>query len=169
MMMAVSVNICRFCSPHYQDFEELERKYWKNVTFNAPIYGADVNGSLYDPVSSRRPSFLFLSAPYTTKSSGNVFFNVSKHWGPVMFPVSRRTWRSGTSAGWTPSWTRWSTRAASPSRASTPPTCTLGCGRPPSPGTPRTWTSTVSTTCTLDSPNHGKGKPQGVPQHHASP
>ena len=59
MMTAVSLNICRFCSPHYQDFEELERKYWKNVTFNAPIYGADVNGSLYDPVSSRQTSFLF--------------------------------------------------------------------------------------------------------------
>lgn len=41
----------RFCRPHYDDFEELERKYWKNVTFNPPIYGADVNGSLYDPVS----------------------------------------------------------------------------------------------------------------------
>lgn len=41
----------RFCSPHYDDFDELERKYWKNVTFNPPIYGADVNGSLYDPVS----------------------------------------------------------------------------------------------------------------------
>ncbi|XP_060939870.1 lysine-specific demethylase 4A isoform X3 [Limanda limanda] len=39
----------KFCSPHYDDFEELERKYWKNVTFNPPIYGADVNGSLYDP------------------------------------------------------------------------------------------------------------------------
>uniref|UniRef100_A0A3Q3Q080 [histone H3]-trimethyl-L-lysine(9) demethylase n=1 Tax=Monopterus albus TaxID=43700 RepID=A0A3Q3Q080_MONAL len=39
----------KFCSPHYDDFEELERKYWKNVTFNAPIYGADVNGTLYDP------------------------------------------------------------------------------------------------------------------------
>jgi len=43
--------VCRFSSPHCEDFEELERKYWKNVTFNAPIYGADVNGSLYDPVS----------------------------------------------------------------------------------------------------------------------
>ncbi|CAL8346000.1 unnamed protein product [Merluccius merluccius] len=42
-------NSDKFCSPHYEDFEELERKYWKNVTFNAPIYGADVNGSLYDP------------------------------------------------------------------------------------------------------------------------
>lgn len=41
----------RFCSPHYDNFEELERKYWKNVTFNPPIYGADVNGTLYDPVS----------------------------------------------------------------------------------------------------------------------
>ncbi|XP_076000834.1 lysine-specific demethylase 4A-like isoform X2 [Genypterus blacodes] len=42
-------NSDKFCSPHYGDFEELERKYWKNVTFNPPIYGADVNGSLYDP------------------------------------------------------------------------------------------------------------------------
>uniref|UniRef100_A0A8C6T1W3 [histone H3]-trimethyl-L-lysine(9) demethylase n=1 Tax=Neogobius melanostomus TaxID=47308 RepID=A0A8C6T1W3_9GOBI len=39
----------KFCCPHYDDFEDLERKYWKNVTFNPPIYGADVNGSLYDP------------------------------------------------------------------------------------------------------------------------
>ncbi|XP_056913013.1 lysine-specific demethylase 4A [Takifugu flavidus] len=42
-------NSDKFCSPHYDDFDELERKYWKNVTFNPPIYGADVNGSLYDP------------------------------------------------------------------------------------------------------------------------
>uniref|UniRef100_A0A672YSV9 [histone H3]-trimethyl-L-lysine(9) demethylase n=1 Tax=Sphaeramia orbicularis TaxID=375764 RepID=A0A672YSV9_9TELE len=42
-------NSDKFCSPHYDDFEELERKYWKNVTFNPPIYGADVNGTLYDP------------------------------------------------------------------------------------------------------------------------
>ncbi|KAM6918291.1 lysine-specific demethylase 4A-like [Xenentodon cancila] len=41
-------NSDKFCSPHYDDFEDLERKYWKNVTFNPPIYGADVNGSLYD-------------------------------------------------------------------------------------------------------------------------
>ncbi|XP_072219132.1 lysine-specific demethylase 4A isoform X2 [Leuresthes tenuis] len=41
-------NSDKFCSPHYDDFEELERKYWKNVTFNPPIYGADVNGTLYD-------------------------------------------------------------------------------------------------------------------------
>ncbi|KAM4728257.1 lysine-specific demethylase 4A-like isoform 2-T2 [Anableps anableps] len=42
-------NSDKFCSPHYDDFEELERKYWKNLTFNPPLYGADVNGSLYDP------------------------------------------------------------------------------------------------------------------------
>uniref|UniRef100_A0A3Q1J9B3 [histone H3]-trimethyl-L-lysine(9) demethylase n=1 Tax=Anabas testudineus TaxID=64144 RepID=A0A3Q1J9B3_ANATE len=41
-------NSDKFCSPHYDDFDELERKYWKNVTFNPPIYGADVNGTLYD-------------------------------------------------------------------------------------------------------------------------
>ncbi|XP_063795426.1 lysine-specific demethylase 4A [Pseudophryne corroboree] len=38
----------KYCTPRYTDFEDLERKYWKNLTFNAPIYGADVNGSLYD-------------------------------------------------------------------------------------------------------------------------
>ncbi|OCT84899.1 lysine-specific demethylase 4A [Xenopus laevis] len=38
----------KYCTPRYVDFEDLERKYWKNLTFNAPIYGADVNGSLYD-------------------------------------------------------------------------------------------------------------------------
>uniref|UniRef100_V9K7C9 [histone H3]-trimethyl-L-lysine(9) demethylase n=1 Tax=Callorhinchus milii TaxID=7868 RepID=V9K7C9_CALMI len=41
-------NSDKFCTPRYGDFEDLERKYWKNLTFNAPIYGADVNGTLYD-------------------------------------------------------------------------------------------------------------------------
>ncbi|KAJ8406365.1 hypothetical protein AAFF_G00305960 [Aldrovandia affinis] len=43
-----TANSDKFCSPRYVDFEELERKYWKNLTFNPPIYGADVNGSLYE-------------------------------------------------------------------------------------------------------------------------
>lgn len=52
----------RFCSPRYDDFEELERKYWKNVTFNPPIYGADVNGTLYDTVSKHScPVFKYFS------------------------------------------------------------------------------------------------------------
>ncbi|XP_072275411.1 lysine-specific demethylase 4A-like [Pyxicephalus adspersus] len=41
-------NSDKYCTPRYHDFEDLERKYWKNLTFNAPIYGADVNGTLYD-------------------------------------------------------------------------------------------------------------------------
>uniref|UniRef100_A0A673IET5 [histone H3]-trimethyl-L-lysine(9) demethylase n=1 Tax=Sinocyclocheilus rhinocerous TaxID=307959 RepID=A0A673IET5_9TELE len=44
-----TANSDKFCSPRYDDFDELERKYWKNLTFNPPIYGADVNGTLYDP------------------------------------------------------------------------------------------------------------------------
>lgn len=35
-------------SPKTQDIDELERKYWKNVTFNQVIYGADVSGTLFD-------------------------------------------------------------------------------------------------------------------------
>ena len=28
--------------------DDLERKYWKNVTFCRPIYGADISGTLFD-------------------------------------------------------------------------------------------------------------------------
>lgn len=34
--------------PPFVDYEDLERKYWKNVTFVPPIYGADVPGSITD-------------------------------------------------------------------------------------------------------------------------
>ena len=36
-------------APPHDDFAELERRYWKNVTYVSPIYGADVSGSLTDP------------------------------------------------------------------------------------------------------------------------
>ena len=36
----------RYKPPKHRDLEELERKYWKNVTFNQPIYGADIQGEL---------------------------------------------------------------------------------------------------------------------------
>uniref|UniRef100_A0A8C6PKL7 [histone H3]-trimethyl-L-lysine(9) demethylase n=1 Tax=Nothobranchius furzeri TaxID=105023 RepID=A0A8C6PKL7_NOTFU len=39
-----------YCTPRYLNYEDLERKYWKNLTFVSPIYGADVSGSLYDEV-----------------------------------------------------------------------------------------------------------------------
>ncbi|XP_035508774.1 lysine-specific demethylase 4A-like [Morone saxatilis] len=42
-------NMDKFCNPRYADFDELERKVWKNLTFNPPLYGADVSGTLYDP------------------------------------------------------------------------------------------------------------------------
>lgn len=42
----------RYCTPRYLNYEDLERKYWKNLTFVSPIYGADVSGSLYDEVRS---------------------------------------------------------------------------------------------------------------------
>uniref|UniRef100_UPI0037E91D32 lysine-specific demethylase 4A-like isoform X2 n=1 Tax=Semicossyphus pulcher TaxID=241346 RepID=UPI0037E91D32 len=42
-------NMDKFCNPRYVDFDELERKFWKNLTFNPPLYGADVSGTLYAP------------------------------------------------------------------------------------------------------------------------
>uniref|UniRef100_A0AAZ3NSH0 [histone H3]-trimethyl-L-lysine(9) demethylase n=1 Tax=Oncorhynchus tshawytscha TaxID=74940 RepID=A0AAZ3NSH0_ONCTS len=41
-------NSDKYCTPRYLNYEDLERKYWKNLTFVSPIYGADVPGSLYD-------------------------------------------------------------------------------------------------------------------------
>lgn len=38
----------KYCTPPHYDFEDLERKYWKNITYNPPIYGADVSGTLTD-------------------------------------------------------------------------------------------------------------------------
>ncbi|XP_056133986.1 lysine-specific demethylase 4B isoform X2 [Lampris incognitus] len=42
-------NSKKYCTPRHKDFDDLERKYWKNLTFVSPIYGADVSGSIYDP------------------------------------------------------------------------------------------------------------------------
>lgn len=69
---------------------------------------------------------------------------------------SCRKSKSGTFAIWTPFWIPLNMRVASLLRESIHPTCILACGRPHLHGTLRTWTSTVSTTCTLESLNHGK-------------
>lgn len=60
----------RYCTPRYLNYEDLERKYWKNLTFVSPIYGADVSGSLYDEVdgfSSSFIAFLVFVFPYFYK------------------------------------------------------------------------------------------------------
>ncbi|XP_071480917.1 lysine-specific demethylase 4C-like isoform X2 [Diadema antillarum] len=41
-------NSARYQTPPHFGFEDLERKYWKNITYNSPIYGADISGSVYD-------------------------------------------------------------------------------------------------------------------------
>jgi len=41
-------NLCRYAPPFYESIDDLERKYWKNVAFNPPIYGADISGTLFD-------------------------------------------------------------------------------------------------------------------------
>ena len=38
----------KYQTPPHLDFDDLERKYWKNRLFGSPIYGADVSGSLFD-------------------------------------------------------------------------------------------------------------------------
>lgn len=38
-----------FATPVHDSDEELDRKYWRNICYFPPIYGADVSGSLTDP------------------------------------------------------------------------------------------------------------------------
>ncbi|XP_013106152.1 probable lysine-specific demethylase 4A [Stomoxys calcitrans] len=38
----------RYQTPKHFDYDDLERKYWKNVTYIAPLYAADIKGSLSD-------------------------------------------------------------------------------------------------------------------------
>ncbi|KAM7338053.1 hypothetical protein ACRRTK_004172 [Alexandromys fortis] len=41
-------NSKKYRTPLHLNFEDLERKYWKNRLYESPIYGADVSGSLFD-------------------------------------------------------------------------------------------------------------------------
>lgn len=38
----------KYRTPPHIDNDDLERKYWKNITYVPPIYGADINGSITD-------------------------------------------------------------------------------------------------------------------------
>lgn len=38
----------KYKTPEYIDYDDIERKYWKNITYNPPLYGADVSGSVTD-------------------------------------------------------------------------------------------------------------------------
>ena len=40
--------LVRYCTPKNRGYEDLERKFWTNLTINRPIYGADVSGTLTD-------------------------------------------------------------------------------------------------------------------------
>jgi len=35
-------------TPRHYDYDDLERKYWKNVTYVSPLYAADIKGTLSD-------------------------------------------------------------------------------------------------------------------------
>lgn len=61
----------RYQTPKHFDYEDLERKYWKNVTYIAPVYGADVAGTLTDPdVTSWNINNLGTILDYVNKDYG---------------------------------------------------------------------------------------------------
>lgn len=42
-------NSAKHVTPSHFDYQDLDRKYWRNISYCPPIYGADVSGSLTDP------------------------------------------------------------------------------------------------------------------------
>lgn len=61
----------RYRTPKHYDYDDLERKYWKNVTYISPIYGADVSGTLTDTdVSSWNIQKLGTILDYVNKDYG---------------------------------------------------------------------------------------------------
>ncbi|XP_060856968.1 lysine-specific demethylase 4A-like isoform X2 [Metopolophium dirhodum] len=38
----------KFKTPDHFDYDDLERKFWKNIMYKPPLYGADVSGSITD-------------------------------------------------------------------------------------------------------------------------
>jgi len=44
----VPIECCRYRPPANRGFEDLERKFWSNITINQPIYGADISGTVTD-------------------------------------------------------------------------------------------------------------------------
>ena len=135
--------LLRYRSPHFADYEDLERKYWKNVTFVNPIYGADVAGSLTDDdvdewninrlgsildmVNDDYKVYLHLNDSYFK-------LHESIHVIALLFSL---------------------TFTRSKSMVSTQPTFISACGRRRLPGTQRTWISTRSITCTKAMPSSG--------------
>ena len=42
-------NSTQFETPRHEDFDDLERKYWKQIKYVPPVYGCDVSDALSDP------------------------------------------------------------------------------------------------------------------------
>ena len=38
----------KYATPYHKDYDDLERKYWKSLSFGPPIYGADVSNAITD-------------------------------------------------------------------------------------------------------------------------
>uniref|UniRef100_A0A8C5YT32 JmjN domain-containing protein n=1 Tax=Marmota marmota marmota TaxID=9994 RepID=A0A8C5YT32_MARMA len=61
----------KYRTPLHLNFEDLERKYWKNRLYDSPIYGADISGS--------KIPYLH---PYLIQVGNSVFPNVTRDGKP---------------------------------------------------------------------------------------
>lgn len=65
-----------YATPKFFDYEDLEKKFWKNVTYIAPIYGADIPGTLTDKdqpywnINSLPTILNFINTDYGKKIDG---------------------------------------------------------------------------------------------------
>jgi hypothetical protein len=71
-------NSSQYRTPPYVDYEDLERRYWKNVTFVPPIYGADVPGSITDKECNVRKIIIKFLNKIIAKKNSTIAFSQSR-------------------------------------------------------------------------------------------
>ena len=74
----------QFETPRHADFDDLERKYWKQVKYVPPIYGCDVSDALSDPeleiwnIPKLDSVLKYVAEDLDTDISGKTFFDLTE-------------------------------------------------------------------------------------------
>ena len=69
----------KYAPPKHADYADLERKYWKNIRFVPPVYGADVTQAITDPeVKGFNTAKLDSPLKYLQEDTGKIYFVSSK-------------------------------------------------------------------------------------------
>ena len=133
----------RHCTPTHFDYEDLDRKYWRNINYFPPLYGADVSGSLTDPTVKEWLVVCFFLVCF------NHFAKPYNKWFSFL---------AGTSTNLVQFLTMSMKIMVSALKELTQPTSILECGKVHLPGTLKIWIYTQLITYTLENQKVGTGE-----------